>query len=66
MSVDVERSDGVAIDWIARNLYWTDTGRNYISVSRLNGEMRKVLIDSGIDEPRYSRDVVTLLFDLKL
>ena len=49
----VERADGVAVDWIARNLYWTDGGRNYIAVSRLNGTMKKILIETEIDEPRY-------------
>ena len=53
VSENVERADGIAIDWISRNLFWTDTGRDYISVSRLNGTMQKVLIESGIDEPRY-------------
>ena len=48
----MEQSDGMAIDWIARNLYWTDTGRDYIAVSRLNGTSRKILIETGVDEPR--------------
>ena len=49
---NVEESDGIAIDWIARNLYWTDTARDYISVARLNGSFAKVLIKTGIEEPR--------------
>jgi len=49
----VEKADGVAVDWIARNLYWTDAGRNYIAVSRLNGTMKKIIIETEIDEPRY-------------
>ena len=52
VSHNVEQSDGIAIDWIARNLYWTDTGRDCISVARLNGSSSKVLIDTSIDEPR--------------
>jgi len=52
VSHNVEQSDGIAIDWIARNLYWTDTGRDYISVSRLNGSSPKVLIETSIEEPR--------------
>jgi len=48
----VEQSDGVAVDWVARNLYWTDTGRNYIAVSRLNGTSRKILISTEMEQPR--------------
>ena len=48
----IDRPDGIAIDWIARNLYWTDTGTDRIEVSRLNGTSRKVLIAEGLHEPR--------------
>jgi hypothetical protein len=30
-------ADGIAVDWVAKNLYFTDTGRNVIEVCRLNG-----------------------------
>nr|XP_026694188.1 low-density lipoprotein receptor-related protein 6 isoform X2 [Ciona intestinalis] len=49
---NLEQSDGMAIDWVARNLYWTDTGRNYVAVARLNGTSRRILIETEIDEPR--------------
>lgn len=39
---EIEHPDGVAVDWIARNLYWTDTGTDRIEVARLNGKARKV------------------------
>lgn len=47
-------ADGLAVDWIAQNLYWTDTGhgRNVIEVSRLDGTSRKVLLSERLDEPR--------------
>jgi len=52
ISSDVKHLNGVAIDWVARNLYWTDTGTDTIEVSRLNGSSRKVLISENLDEPR--------------
>ena len=52
ISSDVKHADGVAVDWVARNLYWTDTGTDRIEVSRLNGSSRKVLISDNLDEPR--------------
>ncbi|XP_019626211.1 PREDICTED: uncharacterized protein LOC109471363 [Branchiostoma belcheri] len=44
--------DGIAVDVISRNLYWTDTGIDKIIVSRLDGSFRKNLITTGLDEPR--------------
>ena len=52
VSSEVKHPDGVAVDWVARNLYWTDTGTDRIEVSRLNGTSRKVLISENLDEPR--------------
>ena len=40
------------MDWVARNVYWTDTGRNRIEVARLDGSQRKVLVSRNLDEPR--------------
>ncbi|XP_035672639.1 fibropellin-1-like [Branchiostoma floridae] len=44
--------DGIAVDVISRNLYWTDAGTDRIIVSRLDGSFRKSLITQGLDEPR--------------
>uniref|UniRef100_T1IRJ2 EGF-like domain-containing protein n=1 Tax=Strigamia maritima TaxID=126957 RepID=T1IRJ2_STRMM len=49
---DLTTADGIAVDWIAKNLYWTDTGRNVIEVSRLDGTSRKTIINTDLDEPR--------------
>ena len=51
VSSDVQEPGGVAVDWVARNLYWTDKGTDRIEVSRLNGSSRKVLISENLDEP---------------
>ena len=43
--------DGLAVDWVGGNLYWSDNILNTIEVSRLNGTHRKVLL-RGVKEPR--------------
>ncbi|UYV74244.1 LRP1B [Cordylochernes scorpioides] len=48
----VQSPDGLAVDWVARNLYWCDKGKDKIEVSRLNGQFRKVLLSEGLEEPR--------------
>ena len=49
---EIDRPDGVAVDWVARNIYWTDTGTDRIEVARLNGSHRKVVISEKLLEPR--------------
>ncbi|KAK9874940.1 hypothetical protein WA026_005757 [Henosepilachna vigintioctopunctata] len=52
ISEDITTCDGLAVDWIYDHLYWTDTGKNNIELSNLDGKMRKVLIQDGLEEPR--------------
>lgn len=52
ISEDLVTADGLALDWVAKNLYWTDTGRNVIEVSRADGSCRRILVDLDLDEPR--------------
>ena len=49
---NLQTPDGLAVDIVGRNLYWTDTGYNKLEVSKLDGSYRKALITSGLDEPR--------------
>ena len=44
--------DGMAVDWIGGNLYWTDRAKYTIEVSKLNGLYRKILLRQGLEEPR--------------
>lgn len=52
ISKDLVTPDGLALDWVAKNIYWSDTGRNVIEVSRIDGSSRRTLIDLDLDEPR--------------
>jgi hypothetical protein len=55
VSEDVHTPDGLAFDWVHRNLYWTDAGKDRIEVLGLHGSgtmWRRTLIDTDLDEPR--------------
>lgn len=42
---------GISVDWIYKNLYWSDLGTKTISVSNFNGTKQKVLFNRGLKEP---------------
>ncbi|XP_056022380.1 nidogen-1-like isoform X2 [Ostrea edulis] len=44
--------EGLSIDWVSRNMYWTDSEMDCIEVSRLNGTSRKRLFEKGLVNPR--------------
>ncbi|VDP05019.1 unnamed protein product [Soboliphyme baturini] len=49
----IRNPDGIALDWIARNLYWCDKGFDTIEVSKLDGSSRRVLLKGlPLEEPR--------------
>lgn len=43
--------ESIAIDWIARNIYWVDSGTRRIEVATLNGTSRKVLFSTNVVLP---------------
>ncbi|XP_034653858.1 prolow-density lipoprotein receptor-related protein 1 isoform X1 [Drosophila subobscura] len=48
----LKNPDGLAVDWVAKNLYWCDKGLDTIEVSQMDGKYRKVLISEYLREPR--------------
>ncbi|XP_071521746.1 low-density lipoprotein receptor-related protein 4 isoform X2 [Panulirus ornatus] len=44
--------DGLAVDWLANNIYWTDSGHKVVEVAWIDGTCQKVIIDTGLIEPR--------------
>lgn len=44
--------DGLAVDWLYKNFYWTDTGSDTIKVANYPGDKTKTLISSDLDDPR--------------
>uniref|UniRef100_A0A8C9W1P5 EGF-like domain-containing protein n=1 Tax=Scleropages formosus TaxID=113540 RepID=A0A8C9W1P5_SCLFO len=43
---------GLALDWVHKNLYWTDSRDKSISVTTVDGKKRRVLINTELSEPR--------------
>ena len=51
----LEKTSGIAVDWMGGNIFWTDVKVNkqsVISVAKLDGSFRKVIINKSLDEPR--------------
>lgn len=44
--------EGMAVDWIAHNIYWIDSGTRRIEMARLDGKSRRVLVWEGLEHPR--------------
>lgn len=54
LDFDTSNSDwlgGIAVDWIAQNIYWSDQKRGLIEVARYNGTFRRIII-SELTKPK--------------
>ncbi|XP_077005710.1 low-density lipoprotein receptor-related protein 8 isoform X10 [Tamandua tetradactyla] len=44
--------EGLAVDWVHKHLYWTDSGNKTISVATVDGGRRCTLFSRNLSEPR--------------
>ncbi len=53
ISSGLDTPEGMALDWVARKLYWTNdiSPSDTIEVSELDGSNRMVLMYGGMDTP---------------
>ena len=45
-------AESLAVDWIHRSVYWTDTASDSIEMSYLDGSLRSQIVTGDLDEPR--------------
>lgn len=44
--------EGLAIDWVSRNIYWTDSTKDTIEVANLDTKLRRTLFKTNLVNPR--------------
>ena len=47
----VVTADGLAVDWVANNIYWTDVAYNWIKIANYDGSVVRTLVTTGMDIP---------------
>ncbi|KAJ8946706.1 hypothetical protein NQ318_006964 [Aromia moschata] len=52
VGTNLKSPDGIAVDWIGNNIYWTNTKNKLIEVARLDGSNRKAVIKEFLYDPR--------------
>lgn len=45
-------AEGLAVDWVAKNIYWVESILDHIEVANINGTSRRTLIAGNMESPR--------------
>lgn len=52
VSTGLLTTNGIAVDWMANNIFWSDHELQLIEVAHLDGSCRKMLINGSLPDPR--------------
>lgn len=52
IDVGLATTEGLAIDWIAGNIYWVESNLDQIEVAQLDGSNRSTLVAGNMISPR--------------
>ena len=52
MLLDLGSPEGIALDHLGRNIFWTDSHLDRIEVAKLDGTQRRVLFETDLVNPR--------------
>lgn len=52
MLTDIGSPEGISIDWVSRNIFWTDSTKDTLEVANLDSKRRKVIVSEGLVNPR--------------
>jgi hypothetical protein len=50
--LDLGSPEGIALDHLGRNIFWTDSHLDRIEVAKLDGTQRRVLFETDLVNPR--------------
>ncbi|XP_033629378.1 low-density lipoprotein receptor-related protein 1-like isoform X2 [Asterias rubens] len=52
VSAGLATAEGLAVDWVAGNLYWVESQLDQIEVAKLNGSFRTTVVAGQMENPR--------------
>ena len=52
ISIGLSTTEGLAVDWVTKHLYWVESNLDQIEVANFNGTDRMTLIAGGMNSPR--------------
>ena len=52
LDIGIEMLEGLAVDWIGRNIYWADSSNNRVEVMHMDRRSRRLILHENIENPR--------------